>query len=140
MQKQKTLLQDTSSYLKEMGISHWLLIHPEKLTGYKPTKITLRNSCKLLLVSTSCPALEEAKLFERVLKSIQLNLSQARHLIPEYLNYLAKHQLEWIWFADTKMIKGIAEKSLSSPSLSKLNNNRGERRALWKQICHFKNL
>ncbi len=60
-----------------MGISQWELSHPDRLAGYESELIPLSSDCKLLLVSPDKPQEDLAVMFERVLKSIKLDLSQA---------------------------------------------------------------
>ncbi|MCW8336705.1 DNA polymerase III subunit psi [Vibrio paucivorans] len=129
--------QQHSAYLEEMGISQWTLVHPERLSGYQLDKAPLEESCKLLLVSPVCPEAELAEMFERVLKSIKLDLTQAQHVTPENLAVIGEHQLEWIWFAGCERVDGVTDKVLTSPLLSDIDGNNEQRRLLWQQICSY---
>ncbi|RJX70460.1 DNA polymerase III subunit psi [Vibrio sinensis] len=125
------------SYLQEMGIQCYQLLHPERLTGIEQTTLTLPTQCKLLLIADDIPMGESAILLERVLKSIQLTLDQALHITPEQLPLLGEHQLEWIWFAGCVEQMVSVKKKLTSPALIEIGGNNDYRRALWQQICSY---
>ncbi len=124
-------------YLHEMGISTWELVHPDRLAGYQSPMIELPSSCKLLLVSPSCPVNESAILFEKILKSMKLTIDQAMHLEPERLAMLGEHQLEWVWFAGCEVQVFENIKQLTSPLLAEIDGNNEQKRALWQQICSY---
>ncbi|EPE37296.1 DNA polymerase III subunit psi [Candidatus Photodesmus katoptron] len=136
--KKNTSSSNYFNYLKEMGITQWILAHPEKLSGYQLNQITLPSYFNFLLVSPVYPENETAKLFENVLKSMQLNPSEACHVLPEYFNYIEANQLKWIWFAGHPPIRNTIKKSLVSPLLEKIIGNKKERYLLWQQICSLK--
>ncbi|MFV0450354.1 MAG: DNA polymerase III subunit psi [Vibrio sp.] len=124
-------------YLQAMGIQSWDLIHPERLQGYQPEKTALDNNCKLLLVSESYPTSSEVVLFEKVLKSFNVELQQAQHVNLHNLANIELSTLEWIWFAgcDDQSISDI--KILRTPFLSEVDGNTQHRRNLWQQICSY---
>jgi len=124
-------------YLQEMGISSWELCHPERLQGYQLQPTPLPESCKLLLVSPEKPTGQLAEMFERVLKSIKLNLEQALFLTPNELSGFDMSNLEWVWFAGCPVPHGVTAKTLQSPLLSDIDGNNQQRRALWQQICSY---
>lgn len=130
--------QHEIEYLQEMGIQCYQLNHPERLQGYQAPSIVLQASCQLVLVSPQYPKNETAFLFEKVLKSINLDLQQAQHIYPHQVAQLAEHQLEWIWFAGCEVHSEAKGKVLSSPLLSDIDGNNEQRRALWQQICSYK--
>ncbi len=125
------------AYLHEMGFSTWELIHPERLSGYQSTMIELPSTCKLLLISPSCPDNALVVLFENILKSMKLTLDQAMHLEPERLSLLGEHQLEWVWFAGCAASEMGNIKQLTSPLLKDIDGNNQQKRALWQQICSY---
>ena len=129
--------QHENQYLQEMGIQCYELAHPERLQGYQATKLTLPESCQLLLVSPQLLTQETALLFERVLKSINIPLEQARHIFPQQVNSLAENQLKWVWFAGCDAQEDVTAKVLTSPALSQIDGNNAQRRALWQQICSY---
>lgn len=129
--------QNELQYLQEMGISYWELAHPERLQGYHVEPSTLPDSCKLLLVSPEKPSGQLAVMFERVLKSIKLNLDQALFITPNELSSINDDGVEWVWFAGCAATEGIKTKSLQSPLLSEIDGNNQHRRALWQQICSY---
>jgi DNA polymerase-3 subunit psi len=128
--------------MAEMGLEQWQLIHPERLEGYQVQSIELPDECALLFVSDEKPEGELAEMFTKVLASMKLELSQARHLYPHQtaqLNAfsLGEGSLTWVWFAgcEEQAIEGI--NTLSSPPLKQIQGNNQERRALWQQICRY---
>ena len=125
------------AYLSEIGISTWELIHPEKLSGYQAESIDLPDTCKLLLISPSCPEGQLVVLFENILKSMKLSLEQAMHIEPQRLPLLGEHQLEWIWFAGCEAMQCGNAKQLISPLLQNIDGNNQQKRALWQQICSY---
>ncbi|MCG9554065.1 DNA polymerase III subunit psi [Vibrio sp. Isolate31] len=126
-----------AQYLQEMGISQWELSHPERLAGYESEWTPLSNDCKLLLVSPEKPQEDLAVMFERVLKSIKLDLSQALHIQPQHLSSVDLEAVEWVWFAGCESVKELKVKTLQSPLLSQIDGNNHQRRALWQQICSY---
>ncbi|WP_367988231.1 DNA polymerase III subunit psi [Vibrio sp. NTOU-M3] len=129
--------QHELQYLQEMGIQSYQLAHPERLLGYQAEKFALQASCKLLLVSPFFPENETALLFERVLKSIQLTLSDALHIFPEQIEQLGEHHLQWVWYAGCDASDQIQANKLVSPELVKIDGDNQQRRALWQQICAY---
>ncbi len=129
--------QNQMQYLQEMGISYWELCHPDRLQGYQVQPVQLPESCKLLLVSPEKPTGQLADMFERVLKSIKLNLEQALFLSPNEVSALDTSHLEWVWFAGCQVQHDITAKTLQSPLLSDIDGNNQQRRALWQQICSY---
>jgi DNA polymerase III subunit psi len=126
-----------NQYLQEMGIERWELKHPERLSGHSQPTYNLPPECRLLLVSPLTPTPEEARLFEKVLKSFHVDLQEAQHCTPTHLSQLNSHRLEWIWFAGCSPTSGIAAKVLTSVPLSQIDGNQPQRRALWQQICSY---
>ncbi|CAK2620123.1 DNA polymerase III psi subunit [Vibrio crassostreae] len=129
--------QTHAQYLQEMGISQWELSHPERLAGYESELTPLSNDCKLLLVSPEKPQEDLAVMFERVLKSIKLDLSQALHIQPQHLSSIELGDVEWVWFAGCESAQELKAKTLQSPLLSDINGNNQHRRDLWQQICAY---
>ncbi|WP_428771274.1 DNA polymerase III subunit psi [Vibrio sp.] len=128
-----------AQYLQQMGIANWTLVHPERLTGYQAVPQPLPAECQLLLVAPSCPVDAEAVLFENVLKSIGLNLSQARHTTPEALAQYCCDALRWVWFAGCDRQPCQATQQLETPPLKMIDGNPNQKRALWQQICRYQN-
>ena len=129
--------QTNAKYLQEMGISQWELSHPERLAGYESKQTPLSIECKLLLVSPEKPQGDLAVMFERVLKSIKLDLSQALHIQPQHLTSIELGEVEWVWFAGCESAQELKAKTLQSPLLSDINGNNQHRRDLWQQICAY---
>lgn len=129
--------QRQTVYLKEMGLSTWELLHPERLEGYQAPRIDLPTQCSLLLVSPSLPKGQDASLFIKVLASMKLTPDQALHLSPEQLGSLGTHQLAWVWFAGCPDQELPDVKSLSSPLLNEIHGHQQHRRDLWQQICAY---
>ncbi|EEX95411.1 DNA polymerase III subunit psi [Vibrio orientalis CIP 102891 = ATCC 33934] len=76
-------------------------------------------------------------MFERVLKSIKLDLSQALHIYPEQLSQLEQPFTGWVWFAGCDAPSQASGQVLTSPLLSDIDGNNEQRRALWQQICSY---
>lgn len=127
----------SSHYLSAMGIQQWELIHPDRLSGFQPVTQALDQGCRLLLVANTPPQGAEILLLEKILKSIQLELSMVRHIAPAQLVNLVYEGLEWIWFADCEPVPHHAQKQLHSPRLSEIDGHTQYRRALWQQICAY---
>lgn len=123
-----------ASYLKEMGIQTYQLVHPERLAGFEAQHIDLASDCQLLLVSPELPKGETALFLEKVLKAMKLPLASVMHIYPHQFNDVNCDQLIWLWFAgcDSETIQ--SKKRLSSPLLSQIDGNNEARRALWQQI------
>lgn len=130
--------QHEIEYLQEMGIQCYQLSHPERLQGYQAPRLALQASCQLLLASPQYPKNQTAIMFEKVLKSINLELTQAQHIYPEQVAQLDCQSLEWVWFAGCETVPDVKGKVLSSPLLSDIDGNNQQRRALWQQICSYK--
>ncbi|MGF1741048.1 DNA polymerase III subunit psi [Vibrio profundum] len=124
-------------FLTEMGITSWQLMHPDRLEKGSTEALLLPLDCQLLFVSSEPPYGALATMFGKILKSFHLELSQARHILPEHLSYLSQHQLEWIWFAGCDVQHDTKLKVLSSPTLSKIEGNPQLKRQLWQQICAY---
>lgn len=129
--------QNHAQYLQEMGITQWELSHPDRLAGYQTELVKLPETCQLLLVSPEKPQGALAEMFERVLKSIKLDLSQAQYVHPNELNYFELNSLQWVWFAGCDSNIETTAKTLQSPLLSHIDGNNQQRRALWQQICSY---
>ncbi|MDW6003082.1 DNA polymerase III subunit psi [Vibrio mangrovi] len=125
------------SYLQEMGIQNWSLAHPGQMPGATHVHYDLPPSCRLLFVSPVLPEGSQAMMFEKVLKSFQVSLTQARHVYPQDLHLISQSDIEWIWFAGCSAVEGIAAKQLISPLLSQIDGHPQHRRELWRQICSY---
>ena len=90
-----------------------------------------------MLVSPEKPQGDLAVMFERVLKSIKLDLSQALHIQPQHLTSIELGDVEWVWFAGCESAQELQAKTLQSPLLSDINGNNQHRRDLWQQICAY---
>ncbi len=128
-----------SHYLKEMDIQSWELLHPDRLAGYQSETIAIPDSCALLLISPQKPEGEIVTMFEKIVKSMQLELHQVLHLFPEQFEQLEAQQLKWIWFAGCSKPESVPTeiKVLTSPQLRDIQGNNLERRNLWQQICSY---
>ncbi len=128
-----------SQYLKEMDIQSWELLHPGRLAGYQSEAIAIPDSFELLLISPQKPEGEIVVMFEKIVKSMQLELRQVCHLFPEQFDQLGEHYLKWFWFAGYKKPEPLSTEIniLTSPLLSSIQGNNLERRALWQQICSY---
>ncbi|EGA70114.1 DNA polymerase III subunit psi [Vibrio sinaloensis DSM 21326] len=124
-------------YLDEMGIQCYELIHPQRLDNAPNEQLMLPESCHMLLVSPECPQGKLALLFERVLKTVKLDLSQALHIYPEQYAQLAKPHSGWIWFAGCEAKESEQGSVLVSPMLNQIDGNNEQRRALWQQIQKY---
>jgi DNA polymerase-3 subunit psi len=134
-------------YLQEMGVQIWRLERPGSLLNGPCIRFDIESSCRLLFISPVFPQADEAILFEKVLTSFHVPVRAARHIFPQDLYRLGKHQLEWVWFAgcssDTASLiehlsgGGHEPKSLVSPLLSRIDGHPVYRRELWQQICRY---
>ncbi|WP_159655732.1 DNA polymerase III subunit psi [Vibrio atypicus] len=129
--------QHEIQYLQEMGIQCYELTHPERLQGYQSPTLVLQASCQLLLISPQCPKKETALLFERVLKSLKLELNQSLHIYPEQLDQLSEPFTGWVWFAGCDVPIDYEGKVLTTPLIHLIDGNNELRRALWQQICSY---
>ncbi|CAM3013922.1 DNA polymerase III subunit psi [Vibrio rarus] len=128
---------DPSSYsalLSEMGIEQWQLLHPERLQGYQLPAIELDESVKLLLVSPQIPCGHYAEFLQKVLKAMNLQLSDCRHLYPHQFQQLTAHRLQWLWFSDCEVASVDGVRVIHSPALSDIDGHNQNRRQLWNQI------
>ena len=126
-----------SQYLHEMGISQWDLVHPDRLAGYQANLTVLPDGCKLLLVSDEKPDGKLAEMFERVLKSIKLDLTQALYIPCSQFTSIDSSRVDWVWFAGSSPSIELDAKVLQSPLLSEIDGNNQHRRDLWQQICAY---
>ncbi|MER2495045.1 DNA polymerase III subunit psi [Vibrio neptunius] len=126
------------TYIHEMGIQAYELVHPDRLHGYSVEGITLSENCKILLVSPQQPSGSTAILFENIIKTMNLTLEHALYLAPEHLSLLTPTQVEWIWFAGCEGQRDLGQKTLHSPNLSEIDGNQQHKRALWQQIQALK--
>lgn len=124
-------------YLEEMGIQSWALLHPSRLSGCPIENVDIPKSCRLLLVSPEKPEGDIVYMFEKVLKSMHLELSQTMHIFPEQFSYLGSHQLKWVWFAGCDKSEKLDLNTLVSPVLTNIDGNNQERRNLWQKICSY---
>ena len=124
-------------YLQEMDIQSWELLHASRLTGYLTETFDLPDSCLLLLVSPEKPEGDIVFMFEKVLRSMGLDLSKTMHIFPEQVVSLGSHQLSWIWFSGCEKSGTIDINTLLSPLLKEIEGNNLERRNLWQQICSY---
>ncbi|QIA64103.1 DNA polymerase III subunit psi [Vibrio astriarenae] len=125
--------QRHAAYLKEMGITQWTVTHPERLEAIEVSKQTLDASCRLLLVSPSCPQGALVEFLAKVLKAMSLSLEQIRHIEPQNWSQIELEGVEWVWFAGCPEQESTA-KVLTSPLLEQIDGNNQQRRALWSQI------
>ncbi|MGL6258342.1 DNA polymerase III subunit psi [Vibrio sp. WXL103] len=128
-----TPAQRRAAYLTEMGITQWVVTHPERLTGVSIAPQSLPDDCRLLFVSSQCPQGALAEFLEKVLKAMGLSLSQVQHIEPQHWSELDSSQLEWVWFAGCDE-QPTGAKRLLSPKLEMIDGNNQQRRALWSQI------
>ncbi|GEA51080.1 DNA polymerase III subunit psi [Vibrio inusitatus NBRC 102082] len=124
----------SSAFLAEMDIQEWQLAHPEKLQGYQQPEISLDGSVKLLFVSPQVPSRHYAEFLQKVLKAMQLDLDDCRHLYPNQIQQLGAHSLQWLWFSDCVSLPLDGVKLIASPALSEIDGNNQNRRQLWNQI------
>ncbi|WP_070972339.1 DNA polymerase III subunit psi [Vibrio sonorensis] len=124
-----------STYLNEMGIDCYQLIHPQRLEGYQQAKIELDSECELLLVTPAAPQGDTVPLLDNIVKAMALTLPQVRVIAPEQLSQIAEPSLSWVWFCGCESVElPFTTHLVSSPSLTELANNQQEKRALWQQI------
>ncbi|WP_341659115.1 DNA polymerase III subunit psi [Vibrio sp.] len=129
------MLNNQHMYLHEMGIQAYEMQDIDLLKGYKAKPVSLPETCKLLFVSDKYPTGDDVELFEKVLRSMDLTLAEARHIYPQYISLVSSQSQAWIWFAGCQIEPRIQAKVLSSPSLSSVKGNSRYRRDLWQQIC-----
>ncbi len=127
-------LNSREKLLAEMDIEQWQLQHAERLEGYQQPAISLPDSVKLLFVSPLIPAGQDAEFLQKVLKAMQLQLSDCRHLYPNQVSQLSQHQLQWVWFSACAPIAVEGVKEIHSPALSEIDGHNQNRRQLWNQI------
>ncbi len=121
-----------------MGISVWQLRRPEVFLTDPMPKIALPEDCQLLFVSAHPPSEKDISLFEKILKTMKLNLEQSMYLPPDSIKYLQVHQLKWCWFADCDH-QNLPQSlhrlhTIHSCSLKLLESDLGEKKRLWQQI------
>lgn len=136
---QRTTVMQTNpmAYLSEMGIDTYQLAHPQRLVGYQAAPLVLPAECKMLFISPELPQNQLAEFLARVLKSMQLDLAQVRHIYPEQIPQLQATNIEWVWFAGCPKNDAIAAKVLVSPLLKEIDGNNEQRKSLWQQICSY---
>lgn len=128
----------TQDYLAELGIETWQLVQPENLEGYQAQPVSLDQDCKLLLVADSLPQGEDAKLFENILKTMQLRLVDARFVATSNFTNITSDGLQWLWFAGSTPVTNDklspSVKTLTSVGLAQMQQNSNFKRDLWQQI------
>ncbi|MCG3730032.1 DNA polymerase III subunit psi [Vibrio cincinnatiensis] len=128
---------DQQQYLQAMGIQSWQLIHPQRLAGYQSQLIPLDPACRLLLITPTFPSEQEISWLEKVLKSFNVTLDQAKHVAPEQVAQLDLSSLAWIWYAGCEVSIHTQANLLQTPLLSAIKNDTHYRRDLWQQICSY---
>lgn len=125
------------SYLQEMGIQSWELVHAERLQGYQPSLSQLPTACRLVLVSDEYPTATEVAMFERVISSFHVANTETCFILLAQLTQFDLSNLEWLWFAGCEPMPTPVHKQLFSPHLRDIDGNNQQRRALWQQICSY---
>lgn len=128
--------QAFGSYLHEMGIQSWDLIHPERLLGVQTVKQKLPQQYCLLLVTDKALSDEDLPFFERILATFDVSLKDVVRVTPDNFSLieLAEH-IQWVWFAGCAAQEHTVTKQLISPYIQEIDGNTQHRRALWQQIC-----
>ena len=125
-------------YLKEMGVSYWQLVHPERLSGYVSPKIAM--DAQLLLVSPEFPNEQNIPWFIKVLASFQMELSQVKHCYPHQVSQFDLTKLTWVWLADCNELEidyPSQVRLLRTASLNQVKESQRDKRDLWQQICAY---
>lgn len=133
--------------LQLMGIQTWELTHPERVPHSAQARFAVPESCQLLFVSPMKPQGDKVAFFEKILKAMKLELSQALHITPDMLSQLdTKPMPRWIWLAGVesaqeRLGQWKQQHSLSdvpvtliSPPLSEIEGQDTHKRQLWNQI------
>lgn len=133
--------------LQLMGIQTWELMHPERVPHSAQARFSVPESCQLLFVSPVKPQGDKVVFFEKILKAMKLDLSQAMHISPDMLTQLdATPMPRWVWFAGVESaperLNQWAEQhslsdtplTLNSPLLAEIEGQDGHKRQLWNQI------
>jgi DNA polymerase-3 subunit psi len=135
--------------LQLMGIQTWELTHPERLPHSAQARFSLPESCQLLLVSPMKPQGDKVAFFEKILKAMKLELSQALHITPDMLSQLdAEPMPGWVWLCGVESAQqrlgqwteqhakqlNQSPRTLISPPLAEIEGQDAHKRQLWNQI------
>lgn len=133
--------------LQLMGIQTWELTHPERVPNGAQARFSVPESCQLLFVSPVKPQGDKVAFFEKIVKAMKLELSQAQHITPDMLSQLdAEPMPRWIWLAGVESAQqrlsqwkqqhdlSDAPFALISPLLSEIEGQDAHKRQLWNQI------
>ncbi|SJL85312.1 DNA polymerase III subunit psi [Vibrio palustris] len=130
--------QSFGSYLHEMGIQPWELIHPERMLGVQSAKLELPQKCCLLLVTDKALRDADLSFFERILATFDVTLDQVCRVTPDNFVLVELSTIEWVWFAGCSAQQHNLSKQLISPYVEEINGNTQHRRELWQQICAYR--
>ncbi|MGO1297276.1 MAG: DNA polymerase III subunit psi [Vibrio sp.] len=124
------------SYLHEMGIQSWDLIHPERLQGVQSAKQKVPQQYCLVLVTDRALSREDLPFFERILSTFNVALPDVCRVNPiQFSDIEFSEHLQWVWFAGCHAQEHTVAKQLTSPYIHEIDGNTQHRRALWQQIC-----
>ncbi len=126
-----------TSFLQEMQIDQWQVLHPERLEGVDITPISLPEHCRMLLISPNVPTSAERSFLAKVLGSFKVSIDDAFLLEPQQLSQVDITNVEWVWFCQCEPSELESVKTLHSESLSLVESNKEHKQALWKQIKSY---
>lgn len=122
-------------FLKQMGVTQYLLRRPRALLGEFP--LTIPADLRLLIIADPLPEMEDP-LVSDVLRAVKLEPDSAYSLTPAQLATLPVSISCVRWYLGTvPMSQTEPEVRFVSPCLAQLCNDVSAKRALWQQICEY---
>lgn len=122
-------------YLQEMGITRWQVRKPCLFNHLDNSKAADLSGYKLLVLSSEAEFLHP--LMAQILKAFNFTDEQVYRCSMAEFEDMQGQLPEYIWSTLGKINQPHGHKLLTSPSLSQLENNAQQKRALWKQFCAF---
>ncbi len=87
-----------ASFLQEMQIEQWQVLHPERLEGVDITPISLPEHCRMLLICPNVPTSAERTFLAKVLGSFKVSIDDAFLLEPQQLSQVDVADVGRVWF------------------------------------------
>ena len=124
-----------SVYLQEMGITRWQVRKPELFNSIGVTDSKDLSRYSLLVVSSETEF--SHPLMAKILQAFKFSAEQVYYCSMTEFENLQCPLPEYIWSTLGDINQPVGHKLLTSPSLSILENNPKEKKALWEQFCAF---
>jgi DNA polymerase-3 subunit psi len=122
-------------YLQEMGITRWLVRKPELFNNGQHNEILNLGQYDLLVICSDNDFVNP--LMDKILQAFKFTTDKVFHCtLTDFENYRGELP-EYIWSTVGNIEQVIGHKLLNSVSVSELESDPEEKRALWEQFCAF---